>query len=88
MRKFPSNFETYKQITSNIAGKIIFNLADDYFRNYIENINSITLEDVNKAAVENIFPDRMTTILVGDKIKLLEQLKSNEFGEVEVYVKN
>ena len=88
VRKFPSNFETYKQITSNIAGKIIFNLADDYFRNYIENINSITLEDVNKAAVENIFPDRMTTILVGDKIKLLEQLKSSEFGEVEVYVKN
>ena len=88
VRKFPLNFETYKQITSNIVGKIIFNLPDDYFRNYIENINSITLEDVNKAAVENIFPDRMTTILVGDKIKLLEQLKSSEFGEVEIYGNN
>ena len=88
VRKFPSNFETYKQITSNIAGKIIFNLPDDYFKSYIENISSVSLDDVNKAAVENIFPDRMTTVLVGDKEKLLEQLKGNEFGEVEVYDNN
>ena len=88
VRKFPSNFETYKQITSNIAGKIIFNLPDDYFKSYIENISSVSLDDVNKAAVENIFPDRMTTVLVGDKEKLLEQLKGNEFGEVEVYENN
>jgi len=88
VRKFPSNFETYKQITSNIAGKIIFNLPDDYFKSYIENISSVSLDDVNKAAVENLFPDRMTTVLVGDKEKLLEQLKGNEFGEVEVYDNN
>jgi len=84
VRKFPSNFETYKHITSNIVGKIIFNLPDDYFRNYIESINSISISAVNKAGVENIFPERLTTVLVGDKAKLLEQLKSNEFGEVEV----
>ncbi len=85
VRKFPSNFETYKHITSNITGKIIFDLPDNYFIKYIENINSISLNNVNKAAIENIFPDQMTTVLVGDKDKLLKQLKSDEFGEVEIY---
>ena len=85
IRKFPSNFETYKHITSNLAGKIIFGLPDDYFKRYIENINSVPLNDVNKAAAENIFPDQITTVLVGDKDKLLEQLKSNKFGEVKIY---
>lgn len=85
VRKFPSNFETYKHITSNITGKIIFGLPDDYFKKYIENINSISLNDVNKAAIENIFPDQITTVLVGDRDNLLKQLKSKEFGEVETY---
>jgi predicted Zn-dependent peptidase len=68
-----------------LAGKIIFGLPDDYFKRYIENINSVPLNDVNKAAAENIFPDQITTVLVGDKDKLLEQLKSNKFGEVKIY---
>lgn len=84
VRKFPSNFETYKQIASNITGKVIFSLPDEYFRNYIDNINSISLDHVNTAAIENVLPDRMMTVLVGDKEKLTQQLKGNEFGEVEI----
>jgi len=82
--KFPLNFETYRQVASNIIGKIIYNLPQDYFETYIDKINSVTIEDVNKAAIENIFPDLTTTVLVGDKSKILDQLKGEEFGEVKV----
>jgi zinc protease len=84
VRKFPLNFETYRQLASNIIGKVIYDLPEDYFDTYIEKINSITAKDVNKAAAENIFPDDTTTVLVGDKDRVLEQLKNGEFGEVKV----
>ena len=84
IRKFPLNFETYGQVSSNIIGMVIHNLPFDYFNTYIENINSVTLDAVNIAAGENIFPELTTTVLVGDKDKLAEQVKDSEFGRIEI----
>jgi zinc protease len=84
IRKFPANFETYSQVASNLIGKVIYNLPEDYFDKYIDNINSISIEDVNEAAINNIHPEVTTTVLVGDKAKLLEQLSGNDFGEIEI----
>ena len=84
IRKFPLNFETYGQVASNFIGKVIFNLPKDYFDTYIDNINSVSIDDVNKAAIENIFPDLTTTLLVGDKTKIIDQLENHDFGDVVV----
>lgn len=84
IRNFPLNFETYRQVASLIIGRVSYDLPDDYFDKYIENINVVTIDEVNKAAVENIFPDSAMTVLVGDKDKLIEQLKDDNFGEIKV----
>ncbi len=88
IRKFPSNFETYKQIASNLTGMVIYSLPEDYFNTYIENIVGVSVEDVNSAAVKNIFPDDLSIVLVGDKEKLRPQLKDAGFPDaVEVNIK-
>ena len=87
IRKFPLNFETYGQVASNFIGKVMFNLPEDYFDKYIDKINSVSVEDVNKAARDNIFPDLTTTVLVGDKTKIIDQLEKNNMGNVEVIEK-
>ncbi|MCH7770417.1 MAG: insulinase family protein, partial [Bacteroidetes bacterium] len=84
VRKFPLSFETNSQVASNFIGKVIYDLPDDYFDSYINNINSVTIEDVNKAAQDSIFPELATTVLVGDKEKLIPQLEKKDFGKVEV----
>jgi len=84
VRKFPLNFETNSQVASNFIGKLIYDLPDDYFNSYINNINSVSIEDVNKAAQDSIFPELATTVLVGDKKKLIPQLEKKDFGKVEV----
>ena len=84
IRKFPLNFETFGQVSSHIIGKVIYDLPDDYFEKYIENINAVTIDEVNKAATKNILPDTAMTVLVGDKDKLLEQLKEENYGEIKV----
>jgi zinc protease len=84
IRKFPLNFETFRQVASHIIGRVIYDLPDNYFEKYIQNINAVTIDEVNNAAKENIFVDSEMTVLVGDKDKLLEQLKDDNFGEIKV----
>ena len=81
IRKFPSNFETNKQIASNLIGMVIHSLPEDYFNNYIEEINSIGIDNVNSAAEKYVQPEKSLTVIVGDKSKLLEQFKDFD-GEI------
>jgi zinc protease len=75
IRKFPSNFETYSQIASNLTGKAIFSLPDDYFNTYLDNIRKISREEINETAVKEILAEECLIAVVGDKNKILEQLK-------------
>ena len=84
IRRFPSNFETNKQIASNLTAKYIFSLPDDYFNNYIEKIKSVPLEEVNRAAEENIFPEEAVVLIVGDKNKIMHQLEEINLGDVKL----
>jgi len=81
-KRYPSNFETYRQIAANISSKVIHNLPDDYFETYINKINSLRLDDVNKIANNSIYPDELITVLVGDSKSIFSQLSENEFGEI------
>ncbi len=82
IRKFPSNFESYRQIAGNLTGKILFSLPDNYFNTYLERIKKITLEEVNETAKETIFPFDVTVLLVGDKTKLIPQLKEAGYTQI------
>lgn len=83
-KRFPANFETFRQITANISSKVIHNLPDDYFETYLANLNSINQDDVNSIAENSVYPDKLITVLVGDSKKIIEQLKKEQFGEVEI----
>jgi hypothetical protein len=42
---------------------------------------------VNKAAIDNISPGLATTVLVGDKNKIINQLEEHHLGEIVVVEK-
>lgn len=75
IRKFPSGFESYRQIASNIIGLIIHSLPVDYFETYTDEIRKVTLERVIKAAEDNLHPDKLAVIIVGNKEKIKDQIK-------------
>lgn len=84
IKRFPSNFETYRQVSGNIISKIQHNLPDDYFESYIDKVNSVTLEEINKIGQKSIRSDELVTVLVGDSQKIIGQIKSDEFGEIKI----
>jgi len=83
-KKFPLNFETYRQIASGVAGKILYNLPDNYFDTYIKNVNAVSISEVNGAAKEFINNDKLSIVLVGDKNLLLQKLAALQIEVAEV----
>ncbi|MGA7721569.1 MAG: pitrilysin family protein [Ignavibacteriaceae bacterium] len=82
IRKFPSNFETNKQIASSLISMVTHSLPDNYFNSYINNIKSVSIDHVNGAAEKYIHPDKAITVIVGDKEKVLDQLKNLNHSEI------
>lgn len=83
-KKFPLNFETYRQIASGVAGKILYNLPDDYFDTYINNVNAVSKLEVEEAAKKFIHNDKLSIVLVGDKNLLMQKLEEIKIEVVEV----
>lgn len=82
-RKFPLNFENYRQLTSNLSALAIHNLPLSYFNDYLQNLNLVTLEQVNKQAKKLSHTD-MKIILVGNKNTFENDFKNNGFDLINV----
>ena len=75
IKRFPAQFETYSQVSRQLATLVHYNLPDDYFNNYINKIEETTHEQIKNSALTYINNDRLKTVVVGDKNIVFEQLK-------------
>lgn len=82
-RKFPLNFETYSQLTSNLSVLLTQNLPLDYYNNYLQYLNAVTIEEVNREAAKLAETD-MKIILVGNKSSFADEFIKNGFELVDV----
>ena len=76
VREFPSLFETQGQILEGLAQIVSYDLTDDYYNHIIDEINSTSLEDVNRVAEEILDQSRLVTLIVGDRSVIEEQIKT------------
>jgi zinc protease len=83
LKRFPSNFETYRQIAGNLTSKIIHKLPNNYFETYIDNLNLVSLDSVNQIAQSSINLEQLVTILVGDSKLILKQLSGTDLGQIQ-----
>ena len=66
IRRYPSLFETYSQVATNISLLPIYNLNKSYFTKYMKNVGDVNLEDVESAAQKNIIIEDLVIIVVGN----------------------
>ncbi len=75
IKQFPAQFETYGQVAKNIVPIVIHSLPIDYYENYTDKLESVTDDEIIRAANENILPDKLIVLAVGDKRLVEPQLK-------------
>ncbi len=75
-RGYPRNFETGEQIARGAAQLSLYGLPDDYFSSFVPTVLALTEEDITQAAADYIHPDRMVTVIVGDRDKIGPSLET------------
>jgi len=60
-----------------------YDLPADYYETYLQKMNALTVEDINKTAKELINPSKLYITAVGNAAEIKEKLA--QFGEVKMY---
>ncbi|GIU82260.1 MAG: peptidase M16 [Pyrinomonadaceae bacterium] len=71
IRRYPQGFETVSQIAGQLANLVIYDLPDTYFNEFIQKVQAVTLEDINRVAQKYLQPEKMAILIVGDR-KIIE----------------
>ena len=56
-----------------------YNLPDDFYANYIANINAVSLDDVQNAAIKYFRGDKARIIITGKGIEVLKNLEKGDY---------
>ncbi|MGB0880693.1 MAG: M16 family metallopeptidase [Polaribacter sp.] len=56
-----------------------YNLPKDFYANYIENINAVTIDDVQNAAIKYFKGDKARIVITGKGIEVLDNLEKGDY---------
>lgn len=73
---FARSLERPQTIASFALNAERYNLPKDYYANYLKNLNAVSVKQVQEMAEKYILPQHSYILVVGDKEKLMEELKA------------
>ncbi len=79
-RGYPRNFETADQVARSVAQLALYELPDDYFATFVPRVEALGLDAIHDAAVRHLHPDRLVTLVVGDKARVESTLGGLALG--------
>jgi zinc protease len=80
----PGQFETNSAVVASLAELYVFDLPGDYWRRLPDQFRQVSAQQVQAAASKYLAPERMKVIAVGDRAKILPQLKTLGLGQPEL----
>ncbi|MBT8114343.1 MAG: hypothetical protein KJP04_03135, partial [Arenicella sp.] len=78
----PGRWETAGAVESDLAVMVRYQLADDYWDSYVQDLKQVDLAQVNKAAKQYLDEDKMIWLVVGDLSKIEDKVRALNLGEV------
>jgi zinc protease len=83
VRALPGDFESSREVNSQLANLWIFGLPIDYYTKLPRQIEDLSQSDVQQAAEKYVHPENLVVVAVGDKAKIESGLKNLKLGPVE-----
>jgi zinc protease len=83
IRSLPAMFEATSDMASTISSLFLYDRPVDYFSTLPEKYRSISAEDVARTAKQDLHPDHLILIVVGDRSKIEPGLRDANLGPIE-----
>lgn len=79
---FALTFETPMQIAGALQNIVLYGLPENYYNNYLKNIDDVTLDDVQRVASKYLNTSTMAIVVVGDLAKIKNGITALNLGDV------
>ena len=80
-RGYPRNFETAEQVARAAAQMVLHDLPADYYTTFVPRVLALDEQSVTAAAKRHLDPDRLLTVVVGDRDRVGASLVELGLGE-------
>ncbi|HTX75915.1 MAG TPA: pitrilysin family protein [Terracidiphilus sp.] len=84
IRSLPGRFETNAAIARAVQSLFLYDRPLDYYANLPGKFQSVSEEDIARAAKQYLHPDQLILVTAGDRAKIEQPLKDAGLGPVEV----
>ena len=84
MQSLPGQFETTGAIAGSMGSIFLYNRPLDYYATLPAKYRAVTAADVARVAKEDVHPDQLVILVVGDRAKIEPQLKEADLGPIEI----
>ncbi|MCY3972293.1 MAG: pitrilysin family protein [Acidobacteria bacterium] len=78
----PGRWETNGAVMASLIEMTRFDLPDDYWDTFADNVRGIGLSDVSGEADRVLQPDNLVWIVVGDRVRIEEKIRALDLGEM------
>ncbi len=72
---FPIRLETQEGLIDQLVQIKMYGLTDDYLQTYRERLQEVTIEEIQRVAMQYVRPDEAAIVIVGDGAEIIEQVK-------------
>jgi len=80
---FPLTIETPSAIAMQVLNHMFFGLSLDHLETYRDEVDRVSVADIQRVANALLVPDRLSIVMVGDASAFIDQLKTMGFSQVE-----
>ncbi len=81
--RLPGQWETMNAVLGSITNIVRYNLPDTYYDQYPAKVEQISLDMVKQVAQKYVHPEKLVWVIVGDRSKITEPVKSLNIGEIQ-----
>jgi predicted Zn-dependent peptidase len=81
---YARDFESTRDIATQLAEMYIYDLPADFFDTYVQKIQGVSVESVQRAARKYIQPDKFAVVIVGDRKQIEAPVKALGLGPIAV----
>ena len=84
----PGRWETIRAISNDLSEIITYDLADDYWDQYSNNVRNLTRERLIDAAASTIKPEHLIWVIVGDRSKIEDSISVLSTQDIKILDRN